>query len=251
MPEKLTISAVLIAKDESDNIAQCIGGLGFCDEIIVVDSGSSDGTVEIARDLGAKVHVETDWQGFGVQKQRALDRATGDWVLSVDADERIPDKLREEIEAAIRDHRHAGYQINRLSWFLGAPLRHGGWYPDRVLRLARRDKPCFLPAAVHERLVVDGEVGRLGEPMIHYSYRTVDDVLAKLHRYALASAEARRGDGAKGGLGAATARSLFSFLKAYILQLGLLDGRRGFVAAVFRSQETFWRYLAAGWEKSP
>ncbi len=251
MPEKPTISAILIAKNERANIAQCIGALAFCDEIIVVDSGSSDGTVEIAQDLGAKVHVETDWQGFGVQKQRALDRATGDWVLSVDADERIPSRLREEIIAAVADRRFSGYLINRLSWFLGQPMRHGGWYPDQVLRLARREEARFLAATVHERLVVDGEVGSLGEPMVHYSYRSIDDVLAKLRRYALASAEARRRAGVKGGLGAATARSLFAFAKAYFLQLGLLDGRRGFVAAVFRSQETFWRYLAAGWEKSP
>ena len=251
MPENPTISAILITNDERENIAECIATLGFCDEIIVVDSGSSDGTVEIARDLGAKVHVEADWQGYGVQKQRALDRATGDWVLSVDADERIPGKLREEIEAAVRDRRFSGYLINRLSWFLGKPMRHGGWHPDHILRLVYRDKAHFLPVAVHERLEVDGEVGRLGEPMIHYSYRSIDDVLAKLRRYALASAEARRHDGVKGGLFAATARSLFSFLKAYFLQAGLLDGRHGFVAAVFRSQETFWRYLAVGWEKSP
>jgi len=251
MPEKPTISAILIVKNERENIAECIGALGFCDEIVIVDSGSSDGTVEIARDLGAKVHVEADWQGFGIQKQRALDHATGDWVLSVDADERVPGKLREEIEAAVADRRYAGYEINRLSWFLGKPLRHGGWYPDHVLRLACRDKARFLPAAVHEWLEVDGAAGRLGEPMIHYSYRTIDDVLAKLRRYALASAEARRRAGVKGGLFAAILRSLFGFLKAYFLQAGLLDGRRGFVAAVFRSQETFWRYLAVGWEKSP
>ncbi|MCH8917899.1 MAG: glycosyltransferase family 2 protein [Proteobacteria bacterium] len=251
MPEKTTISAIVITKNERQNIAECLGALAFCDEIVVVDSGSSDGTVEIARNLGAKVHVETDWRGFGVQKQRALDRATGDWVLSVDADERIPSRLGEEIIAAVTDDRHSGYLINRLSWFLGQPMRHGGWYPDRLLRLARRDKARFLPAAVHERLVVDGNVGRLKEPMTHYSYRSIDDVLAKLRRYALASAEARRRDGVKGGLSSATARALFAFAKAYFLQLGLLDGRRGFVAAVFRSQETFWRYLAAGWEKSP
>ena len=251
MPEKPTISAIVIAKNERENIAQCLGALAFCDEIIVVDSGSSDGTVEIAQDLGAKVHVETDWQGFGVQKQRALDRATGDWVLSLDADERIPSRLREEIIAAVRDDHNSGYLINRLSWFLGQPMRHGGWYPDQVLRLARREEARFLPAAVHERLLVDGDVGHLKEPMVHYSYRSIDDVLAKLRRYALASAEARRRDGVKGGLSSATARSLFAFAKAYFLQAGLLDGRRGFVAAVFRSQETFWRYLAAGWEKSP
>lgn len=251
MPDSPTISAILIVKNERENIADCVRTLGFCDEIVIVDSGSSDGTADIARDLGAKVHVAADWPGFGVQKQRALDRATGDWVLSVDADERVPDKLREEIEAAVADDRYAGYQVNRLSWFLGQPLHHGGWHPDYILRLARRDTAQFQPAMVHETLDVDGEVGRLAEPLVHHSYRTIDDVLAKLRRYALASAEMRRRDGIRGGLLAAIIRSLFSFLKAYFLQAGLLDGRRGFVAALFRSQETFWRYLAVGWEKSP
>jgi len=251
MPKKSSISAILITNNERENIAECMGMLKFCDEIVIVDSGSSDGTVNIAQDLGAKVHVNTDWQGFGVQKQRALDLATSDWVLSVDADERIPDKLRQEIRVAIMDQRYEGYQINRLSWFLGQPMRHGGWHPDRILRLARRDKARFLPAAVHERLDVEGPVGQLGEPMVHYSYRTIDDVLAKLRQYSLASAEVRRRDGFKGGLSSAISRSLFSFFKAYFLQAGLLDGRRGFVAAVFRSQETFWRYLAVGWDKSP
>ena len=250
MPEKPTISAILICKNEQDNIAECLGTLGFCDEIIVVDSGSSDATVDIAEGLGAKVHVATDWQGFGVQKQRALDLATGDWVLSVDADERIPDQLRQEIESAVRDSRLSGFLINRLSWFLGQPMRHGGWYPDRILRLGRREKAHFKPVIVHEQLVVDGQVGRLKAPMTHYSYRTIDDVLRKMRRYALDSAESRRQQGISGGLLAAAIRGSFSFLKTYLLQAGFLDGRRGLVAAIARSQETFWRYLAAGWERS-
>ncbi len=251
MPEEPTISAILITRDERGNIADCLDGLGFCDEIIVVDSGSADGTADIASARGAKVFVEADWQGYGVQKQRALDRASGRWVLSVDADERIPETLRDEILAAVASGAFAGYRINRLNWFLGRPLRRGGWYPDPVLRLARRDKARFSPALVHEEMLVDGPIGALREPMAHFSYRTVDDVLAKMRRYALASAEARRRKGARGGLASALVRAQFAFLKAYLLQLGLLDGRRGLVAAIARSQETFWRYLAAGWEEKP
>ena len=248
MPDRPTLSAILIVNNERDNVADCLGTLGFCDEIVVVDSGSSDDTKAIAEGLGAKVFVEDDWQGFGVQKQRALARAACDWVLSVDADERIPEGLRDEILSALGDPAFAGYRLNRLSWFLGRPMRHGGWYPDRILRLARRDKARFTPAVVHEALVVDGPVGQLEEPMTHLSYRSIDDVLGKMRRYALASAEARRRQGVKGGLGRAVARSLFAFSKCYVLQLGVLDGSRGFVAAVYRGQETFWRYLAAGWE---
>jgi len=248
MPDRPTISAILITRDECDNIADCLDALGFCDEIIVVDSGSTDGTPDIAKARGAKVTIETDWQGYGVQKQRALDRAGCDWVLAVDADERIPELLRDEILAAVGAQQLAGYRIKRLNWFLGRPLRHGGWYPDPVLRLAKRGSARFKPAIVHETLAVDGAVGELETPMEHLSYRTIDDVLAKMRRYALASAEARRRDGVTGGLGSALLRAHFTFLKAYLFQLGLLDGGRGLVAAIARSQETFWRYLAAGWE---
>ncbi len=249
MAARPTISAILISRNEEENIAECLATLSFCDETIIVDSGSSDRTVEIARDLGASVHVNADWPGFGVQKQRALDLATCDWVLSVDADERIPDGLRREIEAAVAGSRYCGFRLTRLSWFLGQPMRHGGWYPDRIVRLARREKAHFTPVAVHEELLVKGEVGQLREPMIHHSYRTIDDVMSKMHQYALAAAESRRRDGRAGGLFVAISRSLFSFFKAYVLRAGLLDGRRGFVAAVAGAQQTFWRYLATGWEK--
>jgi glycosyltransferase involved in cell wall biosynthesis len=248
MPDRPTISAILITRDESGNIADCLGALGFCDEIIVVDSGSTDGTPDIAKAHGAKVTIEADWQGYGVQKQRALDRAGCDWVLAVDADERIPERLRDEILAAVAAGDRAGYRIKRLNWFLGRPLRHGGWYPDPVLRLAKRGAARYKPAIVHETLLVDGPVGEFETPMEHLSYRTIDDVLAKMRRYALASAEARRRDGVTGGLASALLRAKFTFLKTYIFQLGLLDGGRGLVAAIARSQETFWRYLAAGWE---
>ncbi|MBX3570311.1 MAG: glycosyltransferase family 2 protein [Rhizobiaceae bacterium] len=243
-----SLGAILITRDEADNIGECLASLSFCDEIIVVDSGSSDGTVEIARTFGATVYVTFDWPGFGPQKQRALGYATTDWVLSVDADERIPEALRGEILSAIGRNNHAGFSINRLSYFLGAPLRHGGWYPDRILRLARRDKARFSDSIVHERLEIDGSAGSLDAPMIHYSYPGVDDVLRKMRAYALASAAQRRRDGVRGGVGIAIGRSTYAFLKAYVLKAGFLDGRRGFVAATFRAHETFWRYVAAGWE---
>lgn len=243
----MSLSAIVITHNEAANIADCLKNVAFADEIVVVDSGSTDGTVEIAEGLGAKVTVTQDWPGFGAQKQRALDRATGDWVLSIDADERIPDALRAEILAAMRGD-HAGYRLNRLSWFLGQPMRHGGWHPDRVLRLVRRDKARFSGDVVHERLIVDGPVADLSEPMLHYSYANVDDVLRKMRTYALASAGQRRARGAAGGLAVAIGRSLFGFLKLYVLKAGFLDGRRGLVAAVFKAQETFWRYIATGWE---
>ncbi len=244
----MRLSAILITKNEEANIGACLESVAFADEVVVVDSGSNDATVEIARRSGANVTVMPDWPGFGAQKQRALELASGDWVLSIDADERIPEVLRDQILAAMADGTCAGYRLNRLSWFLGRPMRHGGWHPDRVLRLARRGKARFSSDIVHERLLVDGPVGDLSEPMLHYSYASVDDVLRKMRTYALASAAARRRKGVRAGLGIAIARSSFGFFKAYVLKAGFLDGKRGFVAACFKAQETFWRYIAAGWE---
>lgn len=246
----MSLSAIVITRNEAGNIADCLKSVAFADEIVVVDSGSTDGTVAIAESLGAKVKVMSEWPGFGVQKQRALDRATGDWVLSIDADERVPDALRVEILTAMQQNDCVGYRLNRLSWFLGQPMRHGGWHPDRVLRLVRRDRARFSDDVVHERMIVDGAVADLSEPMLHYSYTNVDDVLRKMRTYALASAGQRRARGTRGGLAVAIGRSLLGFLKLYIVRGGFLDGRRGFIAAVFKAQETFWRYVAVGLERS-
>jgi glycosyltransferase involved in cell wall biosynthesis len=243
------LSAIIITHNEAANLPDCLASLSFCDEIVVVDQGSDDDTAGIAVRAGAKVVAKPDFAGFGQQKQAALDAATGDWVLSIDADERVPEELAREIGAAIAAGVHDAYRINRRTFFLGRFLKHGGWYPDRVLRLARRSGARFTSDAVHERLEVSGSVSDLQTDMLHMSYRTVDDVLTKQRRYALLSAQARRARGAQGGLAAALVRSVFAFLKGYVLQLGLLDGSRGLVAAMARAQETFWRYLAAGWER--
>lgn len=243
------LSVIIISKNEETNIGACIDSVAFADEIIVLDSGSTDRTVEVAKAKGARVEITPDWPGFGPQKQRALDLATEDWVLSLDADERVSPDLREAIQRALSGAGAvAGYRINRLSWFLGKPMRHGGWYPDRIVRLGRRERSKFSVSVVHERLLVDGDVGDIDDVIIHYSYETVDDVLRKMRVYALATAGQRRESGTMGGLTVAIVRSLAGFFKAYLLKAGFLDGRRGFVAAIFRANETFWRYISVGWE---
>ena len=244
------LSAIIITRNEAANLPECLASLAFCDEIVVLDNRSADGTAEIAAKAGARVVQKPEFAGFGLQKQAVLEAATADWVLSIDADERVPEALAHEIRAAIERDDHAGYRIKRKTFFLGRYLRYGGWYPDRVLRLARRSAARFSNDAVHERLDVDGSVGDLESDMLHMSYRTIDDVLAKQRRYARLSAQARRARGARGGLAIALLRSILIFLKHYVLQLGLFDGSRGFVAAVARAQECFWRYLGAGWERA-
>ena len=248
-PARPTIGAFVITKNEEAGITECLGMLRFCDEIVVVDGGSADRTAELARQAGANVVVCKDWRGFGVQKQRALDLMTSDWVLSVDADERVPETLAAEIVATIGKADRAGYRLNRKTMFLGRFLRHGGWFPDHVLRLARRAACRFSDDVVHERMLVSGDVGKLSAPLLHYSYPTIDDVLAKLRIYALATAEVRRERGKRGGLAMALMRAAFTFAKAYVFRAGMLDGWQGLVAAIYRAEETFWRYLAVGRER--
>jgi len=244
------LSAIIITHNEAANLPECLASLAFCDEVVVVDHASTDGTAQIVAAAGARLIATPDFAGFGQQKQKALEAANGEWVLSIDADERVPEPLAREIRAAIEREENAGYRINRKTFFLGRYLAHGGWYPDRVLRLARRSAARFSADAVHERLDVNGAVGDLRADMLHMSYRTIDDVLAKQRRYALLSAQARRQRGVQGGLAVALVRSVFAFLKHYVLQRGFLDGSRGLVAAIARAQECFWRYLGAGWERA-
>jgi len=241
------ISAVLITKNEAMNLTDCLESLRFCQEWIVLDSQSSDDTAAIAQRFGCRVINDADWQGFGIQKQRALDAATGEWVLSIDADERITPELAAEIQQAIRSNAADGYYIARRSQFLGRWMRHGGWYPDRVLRLARRTNVRFDPTPVHEKMLVSGRIAELKQPMLHYSYRSIEDVLAKQKTYALAGAAKKSGAGVSGGVVMALLRSGWTFVRLYGLQLGFLDGRQGLVAALAKSQETFWKYLAAAW----
>ena len=243
-----TLSAIVIARNEAADLPDCLASLAFCDEIVVVDSGSTDATPALAAAAGALVVVTTDWPGFGPQKQRALEAARCEWVLSIDADERVPAELavaiRRAIEAGVAD----GFRLDRSSSFLGRFMRHGGWSPDRILRLARRSKARFSDDVVHERMEVAGPVGDLPGALIHHSYRSIDEVLDKQRRYALASAEARRVAGKRGGLATAIGRATWAFVRHYVVQRGFLDGAHGFVAAVAKAQETFWRYLAVGWE---
>ncbi len=248
-PPRATLSAILIAKNEAADLPDCLASLAFCDEIVVVENGSTDATRAICEAAGARVIVTDDWPGFGPQKQRALDAATCEWVLSIDADERVPADLAETIRRAVDTGVADGWRLNRRSTFLGKFLLHGGWYPDRILRLARRSRARFTSDVVHERLEVDGAVADLPGDLLHHSYRSIDEVLDKGRRYAMASAAIRRARGRSGGLFAAIVRAKWAFLRHYFLEAGFLDGAHGFVAALAKAQETFWRWLAVGWEK--
>jgi glycosyltransferase involved in cell wall biosynthesis len=237
-----SVSVIIITRNEAANIRACLESVAWADEIVVVDSGSDDGTVDICREFTTHVHVH-DWPGFGAQKNRALGYATCDWVLSLDADERVTPELRSEMEAGIREDRVDGFEIPRLSSFCGRFMRHSGWYPDYVLRLFRRGSASFTDALVHEGVALNGRAGKLSRPLLHYSYGNFEGVLSKLNNYSTASAAMQYRRGKRGGLAKAVAHGLWSFIRTYLLRGGFLDGREGFMLAVLNAEHSYYRYL--------
>ncbi|MGC8702584.1 MAG: glycosyltransferase family 2 protein [Thiomonas sp.] len=238
------VSVIIITRNEHHNIAECLVGVKWADEVVIVDGGSSDGTVEIARSLGARVIIAPDWPGFGRQKNRALDLAQGEWVFSIDADERVTPALAAEIQSAVqRADAPDAFSLPRLSSYCGQFMRHGGWYPDRVVRVFRRGKARFSDDIVHESVQVLGTVGQLQCDLLHISYRSLDDVLEKMNRYSSAGAQKLAARGRQSGLLTALGKSLWAFFRTYVLRRGFLDGRLGFVLACSVAHETWYRYL--------
>jgi glycosyltransferase involved in cell wall biosynthesis len=241
---KPRLSAIVIARNEAANIGACLDTLVFCDERIVVDAGSTDTTVAIARDKGARVETH-EWAGFGPQKSYALSLATGDWVLSVDADERVTPALADSIGQAIADADADGFEFPRLSSFCGRPMRHSGWNPDYVLRLFRRGRARFNDAIVHERVICLGTVKRLRPPLIHHPVLRLEDALSRMDRYSTASAQALVAAGRRAAFMGAIGHGLWSFLRCYVLRAGFLDGAEGFLLAVTNAEGSYYRYMKA------
>lgn len=237
------LSVIIITKDEELNIRSCLESVAWADEIIVVDSGSSDGTAEICRELGAKVYVH-DWPGFGAQKNRALSYANKDWVLSIDADECVTNELRASIEAAL-DHPsgNEAYEISRLSSYCGRFIRHSGWHPDYIVRLFKRKAARFSDDLVHERLIVEGDTGRLHGTLLHYAFDDLEEVLYKINQYSSAGAKMLYQRGRRTTLTAAVLRGIWSFFRTYFLRGGFLDGQKGFMLAISNAEGTYYRYL--------
>lgn len=238
------LSAIVITRDEAKNIAECLAALSFCDELIVVDSGSSDDTVKLAEAKGARV-VSHAWQGFGAQKGFALSLATGDWVLSIDADERVSRQLAAEIQKTIATGDASGYELPRSSTFCGRPMRHAGWFPDYVLRLFRRGQARFSDDAVHERVVCDGLVARLSEPLHHAPVARLEDALSRIDRYSTAGAETLTRSGGRVWFASGILHGLWTFIRVYLLRAGFLDGREGFLLAVANAEGAYYRYMKA------
>lgn len=245
-----TLSVVLITLNEAANLPRTLKSVSWAQEIVVVDSGSTDGAQEIARAAGARVFEEA-WRGFAGQKNAAIDRAMGDWVLSLDADEEVSVELAREIRELLSgEPRFAAYRVKRLNHFLGRPLRHGGYWPDPKLRLFRRGAARFGERPVHETMETQGPAGELDGYLIHHCYPTLDDYIEHMNRYssvgALMLVEAGRAPQSWAGLvwnGVLNPAATFAY--NYIIRLGFLDGREGLLQHLNHSVYIHWKFVKA------
>jgi len=247
----LKLSAVLITKNAGEDFERCLQSLGFADEIVVLDSGSTDNTIAIAERAGARVFSSETWPGFGPQRQHAQQYARGEWLFWIDADEVVSDELAQSVQAVIKEApANTVLKVSRLSWFFGRFIRHSGWYPDRVVRLYRRDEFGYNNAMVHEKVACEGaQVRVLAGELLHYTATDFQDYFNKSVRYAADWAEERAQRGEKANLFNACTHSVAAFLRYYFFKLGFLDGRHGFLLAATTAHYVFNKY-AALWIKT-
>ncbi|MEE9451433.1 MAG: glycosyltransferase family 2 protein [Gammaproteobacteria bacterium] len=235
------LSVIIIAKNEASKIRDCLESVKWADEIIVLDSGSSDETVTICKQYTDKVFV-TDWPGFGPQKQRALAKASHEWTLSIDADERVPAQLKTEIQSALRQPQYDGYDIPRSTFFCGQKLRFSGSTPDYVLRLVRTAKACVSDDLIHEKISVSGSTGKLTHTLTHYSFDDLQSVIVKINSYSELGAQQLKAKGKTASLSSALTKGLWTFIRTYFFRAGFLDGRRGLLLAISNAQGTYYKY---------
>lgn len=249
----MTLSVCIITFNEETNIVRTLESLhAFASEVIVVDSGSTDSTVSLARERGAKVFIEP-WKGFAAQKNSALAKATGDWVLSLDADEEVSLELGASIKALLSSDqlpRFAGYTMNRRNMYLGRWIKRSGYYPDPKLRLIKRGAAQFELRAVHEDIKMTGELGHLNGDLIHHAYPTLESFIGHANRYSSLGAEMVVQQGPVGfSFFNIVIRPLVRFLYSYFFRLGFLDGREGLLVLMTHAEYVSWKYAKA-WERS-
>lgn len=245
-----TISVILITKNEEDNVQQCLSTVLWANEIIVVDAGSSDSTVAKAQEFTKKVFVRP-WEGYGAAKNFALSQVASEWVLWLDADERVSDLLKEEIQrsVALTNPKAVAYSVPRKANFLGRWILHCGWYPGRVTRLFKLGKGRFTDSKVHERLEIDGPEGELASDLLHYTDPSLSHYLDKFNKYTSLAAEELAEDRRSFSLGLITIRPAWTFIRMYFLKRGFLDGLPGLILCVLSSCYVFTKY-AKLWEKT-
>lgn len=247
-----TISVAMIVKNEAQDLAQCLETVqGWTDEIVILDSGSTDDTKRIALNYGAKFYENSDWPGFGKQRQLAQQYVTSDYVLWLDADERVTPELRESIKQAVQlDSPHTVYELPRVSEVFGREIRHSGWYPDYVVRLYRTDYANYNDSLVHEKVEfpANARIEKLKGDLQHFTYKSVHHYLVKSANYAKAWADQRQAKGKKATLWQGVSHAIGCFVKMYLLKAGFLDGKQGFLLAVLSAHSTLVKY-ADLWER--
>jgi glycosyltransferase involved in cell wall biosynthesis len=237
-----SLSVTVITLNEEANIVPCLESASWAAEIVVLDSGSTDRTVELARQFTDRV-ISVTWQGFGKTKNQAVDEARMPWVFVLDADERITPPLRREIEHILQaDGPADGYRVPRRNHFCGRFIKHLGWYPDYSIRLFRKAQGRFVEREVHESVAVTGQVGTLQHPMLHYTYNSINDFVLRMDRYSTLAARELLRRGKRPCLGELVWRPFLTFLKLYVLQRGFLEGRDGYTLAFLYSTYNFLKY---------
>ena len=240
--DKVPVSVTIIALDAASQIEACLASVAFADEIVVVDSGSTDGTIEIARRHGARVETR-QWLGFGRQKQLAVSLARNDWVLCLDSDERVSERLAASVRAAVKGERFRAWRMPRRNRFLGRWLAHGEGYPDWSLRLFHRGHAGWSNDEVHEAVLTTAEVGSLEGDLMHESAEDVATYVAKQNRYTTLHAQSLFRQGVRGSYWRLLASPLARFVKFYLLRRGFLDGGPGFAHIVIGCNNSFHKYL--------
>lgn len=234
------ISTIVITLNEEHNIERCLKSVApFSAEIVVVDSGSTDGTVDICRAHGATV-VSHEWLGYGRQKRLAMEHSSCPWVFSMDADEEVSPELCDEILAL--DFNRDGYEMPRKAWYLNRWVEHSGWYPGYILRLFDREMGRFTDEIVHEFVEVTGSVGRLKHDLYHYSYRNVSHHIEKVNAFTTLTARKMYENGRRAGLYNIAFFPFFEFLKVFVLKRGFLDGLAGLTISTLHSYYVFLKY---------
>lgn len=240
MVTKIPVSAAIITKNEEARLGRCLDSLDFVDEIVVLDSGSKDGTVELARKKGCVIYHE-DWKGYGPQKNSAIQKCRNKWVLIVDADEVIPEDTKSIIANAIKSESIQAYSFSRKNYFHYRWIKTCGWWPDRVVRLLQKESGRFVNN-VHEEWVVDGETAPLDAYIEHYSYSSYTEMVQKMDAYSTMSARALYESGKRVNCLTPFSHGLSMFIKTYVIRRGFLDGMDGFIISIVHSGASFFKY---------
>lgn len=237
-----TISVCVVTKNEAHNIEACLSSVAWADEIVIIDSESTDNTVELCKRFTSKITI-MPWMGCGPQREKIYAQATSDWVMFLDADERVTPELAIEIQNIIQNGTCNGYEIPFNSYYCGKQIRFGDWINEKHLRLLKRNQCAIIPRLVHFGIKVSGKIGKLRGKIIHYSFPNVTTVINKMHSYSTAGALHNLQAGKTTSFGKAIGHGLFAFVRGYLLRFGFLDGRHGFMLAVSNAEGAYYKYV--------